>query len=69
MTSDKSEETGLVRHWSLRLCNSSAEWVRDKEAANLCDYFAPNPTLYARGNRPTSKADDAKKKFDSLFNT
>jgi hypothetical protein len=44
-----------------------AEWVRDKEAANLCDYYAPNPTLYARGDSLTSKADNAKKRFDSLF--
>ena len=44
-----------------------AEWVRDKEAANYCDYFRPNPTLLARGSRPASKADGAKKKFDSLF--
>ena len=44
-----------------------AEWTRDKEAANYCDYFSPNPTLFARNNRPASKADDAKKKFDSLF--
>ncbi len=44
-----------------------AEWVREKAAANYCDYFQPNPTLYARGERPASKADDAKKKFASLF--
>jgi hypothetical protein len=43
-----------------------AEWVRDKEAANLCDYFQANPTLLALGS-PSSKAADAKKKFDSLF--
>ena len=44
-----------------------AEWTREKEAANYCDYFQPNLTLYARGDRPAFKADDAKKKFDSLF--
>jgi hypothetical protein len=44
-----------------------AEWVRDKEAANYCDYFRPNPTLLASAGGPGSKADDAKKKFDSLF--
>jgi hypothetical protein len=44
-----------------------AEWVRDKEAGNYCDYFSPGAVLYARGDRPASKADAAKKKFDSLF--
>jgi hypothetical protein len=43
-----------------------AEWVRDKEAANLCDYYSPNPVLSA-SNRGTSPAESAKKKFDSLF--
>ncbi len=42
-----------------------AEWVRDKEASNYCDYFSPNPAL-AAGKRP-SGTQDAKKKFDSLF--
>ncbi len=45
-----------------------AEWVRNKEAANLCDCYSPNPTLLARGESPTSEADGAGKKFDSLFN-
>ncbi len=44
-----------------------AEWVRDKEASNYCDYFQPNPVLYARNHRAPSSAEDAKKKFDSLF--
>jgi hypothetical protein len=43
-----------------------AEWVRDKEAANYCDYYRPSPD--ARGGaRGPSKAGEAKKKFDSLF--
>jgi hypothetical protein len=46
---------------------NQAEWVRDKEAGNYCDYFSPGAVLYARGERPTSKADAAKRKFDSLF--
>ncbi len=46
---------------------TQAEWVGDKEASNYCDYFSPNPVLLARGERPASKAQDAKKKFDSLF--
>jgi hypothetical protein len=41
--------------------------VRDKDAANYCDYFSPNPVLLARGERSPSSADTAKKKFDSLF--
>jgi hypothetical protein len=41
-----------------------AEWVRDKEAANYCDYYRPNPILSAKASVPGS---DAKKKFDSLF--
>ncbi len=43
-----------------------AEWVRDKEAANYCDYFQPNTAL-ARAGRSSSPAENAKKKFDSLF--
>jgi hypothetical protein len=43
-----------------------AEWVRDKEAANYCDYFEPSSGSTARA--PTSSAsENAKKKFDSLF--
>jgi len=42
-----------------------AEWVRDKEAANYCDYFSPNTVLGAA--RPSTPSQDAKKKFDSLF--
>jgi hypothetical protein len=44
-----------------------AEWVRDKEAANYCDYFQPHPAPVARSERPPSRADNARKKFDSLF--
>jgi hypothetical protein len=43
-----------------------AEWVRDKEAANYCDYFQPSTSRPARG-RASSSAEDIKKKFDSLF--
>ena len=46
---------------------TQAEWVRDKEAANYCDYLQPNPTLLASSEQAGSKADDAKAKFDSLF--
>ncbi len=43
-----------------------AEWVRDKEAGNYCDYFSPSTSPNA-GRRSSSPAADAKKKFDSLF--
>jgi hypothetical protein len=46
-----------------------AEWTRDKEAANYCDYFQPNPTLMARAGRSSPKANDARNKFNSLFKT
>ncbi len=37
-----------------------AEWVRDKESANSCDYFWPNPILMAQGS-----PFDAKAKYNS----
>ena len=43
-----------------------AEWVRDKEASNYCDYYRPNPTV-AGGARSSPAGESAKKKFDSLF--
>ena len=52
---------------------TQAEWVRDKEASNYCDYFSPGPASIwvapatARPDASRSPADDAKKKFDSLF--
>jgi hypothetical protein len=46
---------------------TQARLVRDKEAANYCDYFRPNPTLLASADRPASKPDAATKKFDSPF--
>lgn len=44
-----------------------AEWVRDKEAGNYCDYFQPNPVLRARAGRASPGAEDAKERFGSLF--
>ena len=44
-----------------------AEWVRDKEAANYCGYFKPNPTLLASADRPASKPNDAKTRLHLLF--
>ena len=45
---------------------TQAEWVRDKEASNYCDYFQPNPVLLAKGPG-SGKQDDARNSFDSLF--
>jgi len=42
----------------------AAEWVRDKELANFCEFFEFAERVdRPRGNRP----EDRKKKFDSLF--
>ena len=41
---------------------TQAEWVRDKEAANYCEYFWPNPLVMAQ-NTPSG----AKMKFNNLF--
>ena len=47
---------------------TQAEWVRDKVAANYCDYFQPNPVLLAKGSGPgAGKENDARKRFGSLF--
>lgn len=43
-----------------------AEYVADKERANFCDYFEPRTTVDLV-NRSASGAEDARKKFDSLF--
>jgi hypothetical protein len=44
-----------------------AEWTREKEAANYCDYFSPNPVLMARRDPASSPTAEARRKFDSLF--
>jgi hypothetical protein len=43
---------------------SEAEWVRDKESANFCDYFQPG-----EGKRISdkSRAEEARRKLDQLF--
>lgn len=46
---------------------TQAEWVRDKEASNYCDYFSAHTVLNAN-NHTSFPTEDAKKKFDSLFN-
>lgn len=41
-----------------------AEWVKDKEAANFCDYFRPAAGMEAP---ETSRKEDAMKKLNDLF--
>jgi hypothetical protein len=47
-------------------CNEvKAEWVRDKDRANFCDYFEPR-----RGGVPeknNAASDDARSRFEDLF--
>ncbi len=47
---------------------TQAEWVRDKEASNYCDYFSPNPVMGAggSGSRTVSPSEDAKKGIRSV---
>ena len=57
------------RHYNAHVhneCNETqAEWVRDKDRSNYCDYFDPKRGLRT-GGKATS-ADDARARFDSLF--
>ena len=41
-----------------------AEWVREKEAGNFCNYFEPGDRP---GGKGSSKTDEAKRKLDDLF--
>ena len=41
------------------------EPVRDKEAANYCDYFSPNRNISSSGR--AARDDDALDKFNKLF--
>ena len=48
-------------------CNEpQAEWVRDKDRANFCDYFEPRRGASAGTRRPSS-ADNARARFEDLF--
>ncbi len=46
---------------------TQAEWVREKEAANFCDYFRPAETGPAAGGRTASRSDEVRKRLDDLF--
>lgn len=43
---------------------SSAEWVRDRERANRCEYFAPGERA---GGEAATTADRARSRLDDLF--
>ena len=57
------------RHHNPRVHNeceeNQAEWVRDRDRANHCDYF--DPKRGARSGNQSSAKDDARAKFDNLF--
>lgn len=42
-----------------------AEDVSNKESANFCDYFSPNPNAYKAENK--NRQSEAKSKLDALF--
>lgn len=44
-----------------------AEPVRYKDRSNPCDYFTPLTVVGGARRAETSRADDAKKRFDQLF--
>ncbi|HKS95666.1 MAG TPA: hypothetical protein VJV74_05970 [Terriglobia bacterium] len=46
---------------------TQAEWVRDKERANYCDYFRPASAGATVASPAAPGADDVKRKFDALF--
>ncbi len=58
------------RHYNVRAhneCNEpQAEWVREKDRANFCDYYDPRRGKSAAGTQ-TSATDDARTRFENLF--
>ncbi len=53
-----------------RQCRETqADYVKEKDRANFCDYFSPNRDvpLDTRSIRPSSKPDDVRSAFDKLF--
>ncbi len=48
-------------------CNETqAEWVRDKDRANFCDYFDPRRG-HPRSTGQKTRQDQARARFDDLF--
>lgn len=52
-------------HVSDQCREDRAETVTDKERANFCDYFSPNPNAYK--NTDNQKQNAARAKLDALF--
>ena len=53
-----------------RQCSEpQADYVKEKDRANFCDYFSPNRDvpLDGRGRRSGVKPDDVRSAFDKLF--
>ncbi len=46
---------------------TQAEWVRDKEAANFCDYFEPRTSVDFSARRGNMRQADARAAFQALF--
>lgn len=46
---------------------SQAQWARDKEAANFCDYFDPVIGEKHHQNRSHLRQNDAKSKLEAMF--
>ncbi len=44
---------------------TEAEWVREKDQANFCDYFVPLDKPHRKKN---DKSEEARRKLDGLFN-
>jgi hypothetical protein len=62
--------TAVFRPGKNNQCSEpQAEYVRDKLAANYCDYFEPNNRvpLTSRGGAQSVQVDDVRKNFDDLF--
>jgi hypothetical protein len=58
------------RHYNPRAhneCNETqAEWVREKDRSNFCDYFEPSRGAGA-GPPSTARQNDARARFEDLF--
>ena len=56
----------VLRHGKAKHCRETiAEEVKDKQAANFCDYFRPTPAAYRA--EALSAADQAKAELEALF--
>jgi hypothetical protein len=53
-------------HYHNECRETQAEWVRDKEKANYCDYFDPQQA-YGLSSKGSPSASDVKAALDRLF--